>query len=89
MNDQIQQFARQTLKDGLAQCTEGQQVMFKLMYSEPTDPRHRTPEAVARIKAADVEGVVDDMPPEKLDWAMQQVQGTLDKAIAQRSKATA
>jgi len=52
------------------------------MYSEPIEPRHRTPDVIARIKAADVGDVVDGMPDEKLDWAMQQVQATLDKAAA-------
>lgn len=80
MNDQLKQFARQTLKDGLAQCTEKQQAVFRLMYSEPTDPRDRNPEVVARIKAADIEDVVDNMPAEKLDWAMDQMQTTLNKA---------
>lgn len=79
MNDKLQQFARQTLKDDLSQCTEGQQITFKLMYAKPTEPRHRTPEAIALIKAANVESIVDDMPADKLDWAMQQVQKTLDR----------
>lgn len=67
MNDQIQQFARQTLKDGLAQLTEGHQHAFKLMYSS-TD------------LGLPIDVVVDRMPPETLDWAMRQVQRTLDKA---------
>lgn len=88
MNDALEAFARQTLKDGLARCTEGQQAVFKLMYSEPTDPRHRTPEVVARIKAADIEDVVDGMFDEKLDWAMEQVEATLAKA-AKNTETTA
>jgi len=71
MNDQIQEFARQALKDGLAQCTEGQQNLFKQMYS--FDDR-----------SCPIDTVVDRMPPEKLDWAMRQVQSTLDKAAAKR-----
>ena len=67
MNDQIQQFARQTLKDGLAQCTEGQRNKFKQMYS-------------FKDRSLPVDVVVDRMPAEKLDWAMQQVQSTLDRA---------
>ena len=66
MNEQIQEFARQTLKDGLAKCTEGQLGLFKRMYS--FDDQSRT-----------IDEVVDQMPDEKLDWAMQQVQSTLDK----------
>ena len=66
MNDQIQEFARQALKNGLAECTEGQQGVFKRMYS--FDDLFRP-----------IDAVVDRMPDEKLDWAMRQVQSTLDK----------
>jgi hypothetical protein len=66
MNDKIQQFARQELKDGLAQCTDAQQFMFKRMYSHGN-------------LDLDIDQVVDNMPEEKLDWAMQQVQRTLGK----------
>lgn len=79
MNKQLREFARSELKTGLAKCTEKQVRMFKLMYSEPTDPRKRTPEVVDRIKASDVEQVVDDMPDEMLDRAMEQVNATLLK----------
>lgn len=82
MNDALKAFAKQTLKDGLARCTEEQQMVFKLMYAEPTDSWKRTPEATARIKAADVEDVVDRMPDEKLDWAMEQVAATPKESLA-------
>ena len=66
MNDQLQAFARQTLKEGLAKCTEGQQNMFKRMYSHDN-------------KDLDIDAVVNKVPIDRLDWAMQQVQTTLDK----------
>jgi hypothetical protein len=74
MNDQIEKFARQTLKDGLAQCTEGQQGLFKRMYA-------------FKDQSLSIDEVVDLMPPEKLDWAMQQVQSTLDKAAKRETGA--
>ena len=77
MNDAL---ARQTLKDGLPRCTEEQQEIFKLMYAGPTEPRHRTPEVVAQMKAADIDDVVDAMPDDELGWAVQQVERTLAKA---------
>lgn len=80
MNDTLKAFARQTLKDGLAKCTEGQQLVFKLMYCDPTNPWRRTPEDTTRIKATNVGNVVDNIPDEKLDWAMEQVETTLAKA---------
>ncbi len=76
MNDDLQTYARDTIKAGLARCTEKQQVMFKLMYSEPGEPRLRTPEVVAQIKAAGIEDVVDGMPEERLSLAMEQVEAT-------------
>ncbi len=70
MNDTLKAFAQQTLKDGLARCTEGEQVVFKLMYGEPSNPGLRNPGIIARIKAADIEAVVDNMADKRLDWAM-------------------
>jgi len=72
MNDQLQKFARDTPKAGLRQCTEDQKLLFNRMYS----PK--------RLNAP-IDEVVDAMDANKLDWAMQQVQGTLDKA-AKRAK---
>jgi len=69
MNNQLQDFARQQLKDGLAQCTEAQQMLFKRMYS------HKNLEA-------SINDVVDAMPEDKLDWAMQQVERSLTKNSA-------
>lgn len=66
MNDQMQQFARQTLKNNLARCTEGQQGRFKQMYG-------------FKIRNLPVDVIVDRMPADKLDRAMEQVQRTVDK----------
>ena len=65
MNNQIQEFARNELKAGLAMLPEKNQLFFKRMYS------HKNLEA-------DIDEVVDAMPEEKLDQAMQQVQRTLE-----------
>ncbi len=66
MNNQLQQFARETLKKGLAECTEGEQRIFKRMYSY-------------KNLELPIDEVVDGIDEEKLDWAMKQVQATLDK----------
>ena len=66
MNSELQEFARQSLKEGLAQLPDNHQLMFKRMYS------HKNLEA-------DINDVVDSMPEGKLDWAMSQVQRSLDK----------
>ena len=66
MNKQLESFARKSLKEGLAQLPESNQMLFKRMYS------HKNLEA-------NVDDVVDGMPEDKLDWAMQQVERSLDK----------
>lgn len=65
MNKQIENFARNTLKEGLAQCTEEQQLFFKRMYS------HKNLEMP-------INDVIDGIETEKLDWAMEQVRRTLN-----------
>ena len=61
MNNQIQEFARNILKESLSQLPDGHQVKFKRMYS---------PENLDAPRS----DVVDSMPEDKLDWAMQQVE---------------
>jgi len=65
MNDQLQKFARDNIKSGLAQLNEKSHILFKLMYS----PKDRD---------ADINEIVDNMPEERLDWAMQQVQRSIE-----------
>lgn len=57
---------RQELLEGLARCTDAQCLLFKKMYAggDLELPLHK---------------VVSSIPRSKLDWAMQQVQRTLDK----------
>lgn len=73
MNEQLQNFAREELKRGLAQLPEGWQRRFKQMYS------HKNLEA-------DINSVVDNMPEDKLDWAMQQVGKSLEKQLSSAPK---
>ncbi|MBT3298482.1 hypothetical protein HN385_06155 [archaeon] len=66
MNNQIQDFAKSYLKDSLVQLPENWILMFKRMYShENLD--------------ADINDVIDMIPEDKLDWAMQQVENSLKK----------
>jgi hypothetical protein len=73
MNNQLVVFARETLKTDLQQCTEGQQSLFRRMYAFGKDE-------------LTLDEVVDSMPEEKLDWAMQQVERTLEKSKVQKGK---
>lgn len=66
MEASIEAFAREQLIEGLSFCNEAQVNLFKRMYS------HKYPEA-------DIETVVANMPVDKLDWALHQVNRTLEK----------
>lgn len=64
MNKRMQQFARDSLKKGLAKLPKSNQELFKRMYSH-------------KNLGADIDTIVDNMSEDKLDWAMQQVERTL------------
>lgn len=66
MNSKLQTYAREELKEGLNQCTEAQQLLFKRLYSHDN-------------LDLSIDEVVDKMPDDKLNWAMQQVERTLAK----------
>jgi len=66
MNEELSTFARNFLKENLPKCTEGQIHVFKQMYS-PTQLDHS------------IDQMIDNMPDEKLDWAMSQIKNTLKK----------
>lgn len=74
MNKQLQDFARAELKTGLAELPEENHRTFKLMYARDNGKR-----SVVDAVAIPINDVVDLMPPEQLDWAMQQVKASLDK----------
>ena len=66
MNKELEIFARDTLKERLAKCTEEQCFMFKRIYSHADHSK-------------DINDVVDSMIIDDLDNAMQQVKRTLFK----------
>jgi hypothetical protein len=57
---------REIMKDLLHQCSEGEQMIFKRMYS------HKNLEL-------DIDTVVDNLPPSKFDIAMAQCERTVAK----------
>ena len=65
MNDQLQTHARNTLKEGLAQCSDSEQLVFKRMYSHDN-------------LDMPLSKIVDGMDSDRLDWAMDQVKKTLN-----------
>lgn len=64
MNKQLQTFAKQSLKAGLIQLPKNWQMLFKRMYSH-------------KNLKANISDVIDAIPEDKLDWAMQQVEKSL------------
>lgn len=66
MNKQLQEFARSTILKGLNKLPASNQMVFKYMYSSDN-------------LEASLETVVANMPADELDWAMQQVENSLNK----------
>ncbi|MEJ2294088.1 MAG: hypothetical protein P8Y23_04910 [Candidatus Lokiarchaeota archaeon] len=71
MNKNIQDFARNYIKDGLKKLPERCTVLFKKMYANG-------------CMTLDIETVVNKMPDSKLDWAMQQIERSIE--IEERKK---
>ena len=72
---------RDMLKAGLAELSDRQTLMFRLMYGQPRDSRHRTPDVIEKIKNTPVTIVVDQMPDYELDRALRQVMNTLKTGL--------
>lgn len=67
-NETLINSGKQILKDLLAQCTEGQQLMFKRMYS------HKNMEAT-------IDEAVDNMDVDRIDWAISQCERTVQNNL--------
>lgn len=74
MNEQLQEFARSTLKTMLAELPESSHRMFRLMYARDGGKR-----SVEDALTVPVNDVVDQMPASQLDWAMRQFNNTVRK----------
>lgn len=72
MNQQLQDYARDYLKTNVAALPDKNQRVFKLMYG-----RNRGKRSVEDATAMDVAAVIDEMPADKLDLAMEQVRRTI------------
>lgn len=66
MNKELQEFARNYIKEGLSKLPNTSTKLFKRMYS-------------FKNLDADINKVIDDMPEKTLDWAMKQVEQTIKK----------
>ena len=72
---------RDALKTDLQKCTPKQQEIFKRMYAHWAEDvaRTRTPPNDEMLSIP-IDEVVDNMPEGRLDWAMQQVNRSMEKA---------
>jgi len=66
MNKTLRNVATQMLKDLLSQCTEGQIMIFKRMYSHDN-------------LDLPINEVVDKMEDKKIDWALSQAENQVKK----------
>ena len=83
MNQQLQEFARNKLLEGLTQLPAGWQERFKLRYARDNGRR-----SVEDAKAMPISAVVAQMPEDTLDWALTQVQNSLDKQSKETTMTT-
>ena len=74
MNQTIETFARQAITDGLSALPAENQRIFKLMYA-----RNKGKRSVEDAVLLSVEETVAEIPSEKLDWALQQIENTIKK----------
>lgn len=74
MNEMLRNYAVDYLKNTVPNLTTGNQRRFKLMYGRDDGNR-----SVKDTENMDILSVVDEIPDEKLDWAMQQVMNTVVK----------
>lgn len=65
-NETLIKAGKDILKGLLVQCTEGQQMMFKRMYSH-------------KNLNLPINEAVDKMDPDKIDWAISQCERTVEK----------
>jgi len=66
MNKEVEKFIKKELKSGLSKLPKKWQKTFRLMYDH-------------KNKYLDINGVVDNLKEDKLDWALSQVQNSLKK----------
>lgn len=79
MNKGVAGVFRAELKARLEECTPGQREVFVRMYGPREHLRDKFLYNVAAIAKNNIDMVVDKMPEDKLDWALQQITRTLNK----------
>lgn len=65
MNQTLQNFARQFIRDGMKNVPERNKRVFRLMY--------RGKIGMDKIESVPINELIENMPEHQLDWAMEQV----------------
>lgn len=84
MNQTIEDFARNQIIDQCEALPAANQRIFKLMYGRKPDKRGMATRSVEDAELLSVRDVVAEIPAEKLDWALQQIENSHAK-LAKRS----
>lgn len=74
MNSTISDFSKQKIKECLEQCTPDQQRMFRWMYGRAKGKR-----SLEDAESLTTDEVIAEVPEEKLEWALTQIENTLAK----------
>lgn len=64
MNKTVVRFMREQIKKGLDKLEDKHRLFFKRMYSQA-------------IMSKSINDIIDNMPEQKLDWALTQIENTL------------
>lgn len=72
MNSTLKAVAREKILEGLKELPEGWNIKFKLMYGSSCAGDRN-------MRDVPIEEVVDNIPEEKVDWALTQVENSVKK----------
>lgn len=76
VNATIEAFTRKTLLAKLSKLPDSNQRLFKLMYGRNGGKR-----TVEDAESMNIESVINEMPAERLDWALTQVENTRNNPL--------
>lgn len=88
MHEKLQQLARKLILEGLEKLPVEWVEKFKLMYGHGGLIRGKAVRSVEEMKALSSERVVDEIPHYKLDWALSQVEKSIEKLEKQNGNQT-
>lgn len=76
MNQTIESFARAEIIKQCESLPAGNQRIFRLMYGRKTNSRGIATRSVDDAEKLSIPDLVSEIPEEKLDWALQQLENT-------------